>query len=1013
VTTEDKARAKLVFPGYTVKQRLAESPRGVLLLARQDALARDVLIKLVPAASPEKVEAVRAEVRLRLALAHDAVAAPIDEGAAGAYRFFVFELPEGEPLQSLRKRAAPVVLAAAQRLFRFFEDAHRGGIFIGALSPRDVRVTAAGDIRIVNLEHAAVSPREAGGARDVLLAPEIRAGKGGPSARGDLYLAAALLHAGLAGGEARAGRAVRRRSNLPAVLRAALQQALADDPSVRPESAAAVLAGLQSDGAGGEVARWREILTAPGAAAVAAAAVGAGIAAFWLSLARLHEEAAPGPPAEPPGTVAEERGGVPEEPAVSEGGAPDKVRSSGEAAAARAFARVLDDDAGARKDWQARIAAWEEFIAEHRGTEWAARAAARVKEIRLEAEAAAEKRLGDLTEAAGRHTALLVMRLEEFAAQRRNQGTKAAEMARERAAALRAQHLARIKGIAARGEELARAGDFAAARELLGGVDEELLPESAQALEAARAAVRAIEAAWHDEGGRWRELEAAARAACAARDFAGAAERLAAAGGAWTRGDAAAAHGALLRACARAAQAKDAVLAAARKLREGGTERLFTYRAQGQTVEVRGRIAAVAGDGARIEIKRPERKDRVAIDPLRLDLDTLCDWIAENAPGLAAEEALAYQYALLGMWREADAAAARAGARAPAELGVFLAAERERQAALAIEALADRGAALAAEGRFQEALDRYAEVLPPLAGSAALRAARERLRDAYTRAFVGARWAEGVATAFRAKAAMDGEDRLTLEYAFSDEAQLRDWRPAGAGGAVVAGPLGGMEVRGRVGLHGGARLFTGGVRVEGEAEPLADTPNVGIVIGGPADAYEVFYGLGFEFKEPVIDSVLPGTLNLVLVRPRGAGQWHLAFRGYDERIKMQKGRVAYFAAACAETLELTLLRATLFRKPAKALADELADRGARGAPGAVIFATGQSPVRFHRLRIRGQLRREWLQEFWAGAAAAAFDAMLEPAGEAAAPAGGAAATPQAAERPEADRSEADRSEADR
>ncbi|HAK95169.1 MAG TPA: hypothetical protein DCM87_09255 [Planctomycetes bacterium] len=1003
MTGEGKSRTKVVFPGYTVKERLAEPSRAVLLRARQDALARDVLIKLVPAASPEKVGAVRAEVRLRLALAHDAVAAPIDEGAAGGYRFFVFELPEGDAIESLRASPAPVVLAAARRLFRFLEHAHRSGIFIGSLDPRDVRVTAAGDIRIVNLEHAAAAPQDAGKVPGVVQAPEIRAGKGGPSARGDLYLAGALLHAGIAGGAARAGRAVRRAPNLPAALRAALQRVLADDPAARPESAAAVLAGLESEGAGRDTARWREVLTAPGLAAIAAVAVGAGIAAFWLSLARLHDDAAPGAAGEPPARAEKGGGDAPERPDVSGGVPPDLVRPAEVDAAARAFAKALADDELAREHWQERIAAWEEFVAEHAGTEWAARADARAKELRRDAETDAEKRLGDLVAAAGGHTALLVTRLEEFAEHRRNKGTRAAATARERTGALRTQHLARINGIAARAEELARGGDFAAARDQLGGADEHLLPEGVKVLDAARAAIREVEARWKGEGERWQALEDAARAACEARDFAGAAQRLAAAGGDWVRGDAAAAHAALVRACTYAAQASGAVNAAVRDLHERGADRMFTYRVRGEAGEVHGRIVAVADDGARIEIKRKSRTDRVAIDPLALDLDTLCGWVREHAPGVHAEAALAYQFALLGLSSEAAAAASLAGAQAPPELGAFLDAERERHAARAIETLSGRGAALLAEGRCREALDLYAESVPRLAGSAAMRAARERLRDAYVRAYAGARLGEGAATAFRGKAALDDQGWLTVEYTFTDDVQLQDWRPAGGRGTVATAALGSsMEVRGRVGLHGGERIFAGGVRVEGEAEPLADAPNVGVVVGGPADAYEVLFGLGFEQQEPVADSVLPGPLNLVLVRPRGAEQWHLAFRGYDERIKMQKGRVAYFAAACAEMLELTLQRSTLFRKPAKALADELPAIAGREAPGGVIITTGQSPVVFHRLRIRGLLRREWLQETWARDAAAAFEALAGGAGGAAPPAGsGSAASPGAPGRPEA------------
>ena len=57
-----------VLPGYTVKERLGRTGYGLLLRARQNALNRDVLIKLVPASASEIVEAVRAEAKLRVEL---------------------------------------------------------------------------------------------------------------------------------------------------------------------------------------------------------------------------------------------------------------------------------------------------------------------------------------------------------------------------------------------------------------------------------------------------------------------------------------------------------------------------------------------------------------------------------------------------------------------------------------------------------------------------------------------------------------------------------------------------------------------------------------------------------------------------------------------------------------------------------------------------------------------------------------------------------------------------------
>ncbi len=967
MTQEGKGQGKLVFPGYTVKERLAGSPRAVLIRARQNALERDVLIKLVPAAAADKVEAVRAEVKLRLALHHDAVAAPIDEGSVGAHRFFVFELPEGQGLESLRAATAATVLGVARRLFRFLEHAHRAGLFLSALGTRDVRVTSAGEIRIVNLEHAVTAAHAGGHAEGVLRAPEAEGKHAAPSVRADLYVAGALLRAGLFGVSARA---VGRASNVPAALRTVLRSVLAQDPGARPASSAEVLAALE-DGPGAMRQSVREVLGVPGMAVLALLAVGAGIAAFWLSLAGLRDHPpAPAPRADLPG---------PADPAVPPAEKPVAATDPAEAQAAAAFSKGLAEDETSRDDWHARVAGWEAFTAAHAGTEWAKRANARIAEIRAAAEKDAEKRLAELIAAAGEDVAALAGRLDAFADVARNKGTKAADTALERVRVLRESCAARVKAVVARAEELARAGDFETARAQLADALKGATPEGAPQLEAARTALAAAEKRWTEETERWRAMESAARSACDARRFRDAARALAGEGGAWARPEIAAAHARWTWGCASAARAFDAVMDAVRGFASEKTDRVFKYRQDGALTEVEGRVIAVSADGARVEIKRKNRTEKVAVDPLALDIDMLCAVVKEKAPDASAEEAVASMFALAGFSAEADAAAARAGDGASAHLKDLLDAEREVHAARAVEAVVARGAALAGEGRGKDVLDLLAKALPPVARSAAVRTARPKIREMHARAFADVRRADGAGTTFRGNVSVDAQGTVAIEYTFADDAQRGDWLPLDGKGTVAAPPQGkGMDIGGSVGLLGGEPIFAGGVRVEGDAEPCSATPNVGIVLGGGADAYEVLFGLGFEQLEPVADSALHGPLNLVLLKLRGETEWRLAFKNYDEKAKVQKGRLASFAIGHTDALELTFQRRVLFRKPLKALAGDIPAMAELQAPGSIVLQAGPSTVRFYRLRVSGALRAGWLDARWAAEAARAFEAMLGP-----------------------------------
>ena len=134
---------------------------GEVYRARDVKLGRDVAIKILPAdiaASPERVARFEREARLLAALSHSHIGAIYGVVEDAGVRGLVLELIEGETLGD--RIAAGLSLAEALRLARQIADAldfaHERGIVHRDLKPDNIKMTAEGEIKVLDFGIAKV-----------------------------------------------------------------------------------------------------------------------------------------------------------------------------------------------------------------------------------------------------------------------------------------------------------------------------------------------------------------------------------------------------------------------------------------------------------------------------------------------------------------------------------------------------------------------------------------------------------------------------------------------------------------------------------------------------------------------------------------------------------------------------------------------------------------------------------------------------------------------------------------
>jgi Tol biopolymer transport system component len=141
---------------YRLVEPIGEGGMGVVWKATDTTLGRDVAIKVLPEAfalDPERMARFEREARLLASLNHPHLAAIYGVGSADGVRFLAMELVEGDDLaQRLAHGPLPVAEAVevARQIAEALEFAHEKGIVHRDLKPANVKLTADGQVKVLD-----------------------------------------------------------------------------------------------------------------------------------------------------------------------------------------------------------------------------------------------------------------------------------------------------------------------------------------------------------------------------------------------------------------------------------------------------------------------------------------------------------------------------------------------------------------------------------------------------------------------------------------------------------------------------------------------------------------------------------------------------------------------------------------------------------------------------------------------------------------------------------------------
>lgn len=154
---------------YPVERELGRGAGGVVFLARDPALDRQIAIKQLPPGTgenPELLMRLEREARALAALNHPHVAAIYGLESHDGQRVLVLEYIEGQSLdESIRKGdlSIPDILDTARQIADGLEAAHEAGIIHRDLKPANVRITPEGTVKVLDfgLAKASINARDA------------------------------------------------------------------------------------------------------------------------------------------------------------------------------------------------------------------------------------------------------------------------------------------------------------------------------------------------------------------------------------------------------------------------------------------------------------------------------------------------------------------------------------------------------------------------------------------------------------------------------------------------------------------------------------------------------------------------------------------------------------------------------------------------------------------------------------------------------------------------------------
>ena len=157
---------------YEIASRLGEGGMGVVYLARDPTLQRQIAIKMLPVSSAydrELRERFAREAQSAAALKHANIVTIYDIGEDAGRPYIAMEFLEGESLAEIIRRRAPLDLARRLRLMidlcAGLGYAHQKGIIHRDIKPANLMITAEGTLKILDFGLA----RVAAGANQVAL----------------------------------------------------------------------------------------------------------------------------------------------------------------------------------------------------------------------------------------------------------------------------------------------------------------------------------------------------------------------------------------------------------------------------------------------------------------------------------------------------------------------------------------------------------------------------------------------------------------------------------------------------------------------------------------------------------------------------------------------------------------------------------------------------------------------------------------------------------------------------
>lgn len=201
---EPSSLAGCIIQGYRLRKPIGEGPIAFVYEGEQIALRRQVAIKILKrafVADADRVDNFLEAARISASLIHPNIAQIYNVLSLGDIHFVAREYLDAPPLAacaSVRPLPLPELLRLARKLLAALQYAHAAGIIHGDLSPANVFIGAAGEIKIVDFCYSPfVRPgfphEEHELQRAVYVAPERLLGKEADIA-GDIYSLGATLY---------------------------------------------------------------------------------------------------------------------------------------------------------------------------------------------------------------------------------------------------------------------------------------------------------------------------------------------------------------------------------------------------------------------------------------------------------------------------------------------------------------------------------------------------------------------------------------------------------------------------------------------------------------------------------------------------------------------------------------------------------------------------------------------------------------------------------------------------